>query len=379
MADFQKFKQYIDGLFTPQLKVLLQMLKDELPGDFETKISSVDKDEYAKLTVLSSRHKTDYYLLIYFQRAPSLISPELLDPLREKMTRQAVRSLGQLNELIALCKGLNLKGIRYAVIKGPHLARMLYGNAAVKVSVDLDIMMVDPDDLHAFHEVFVEAGYSCIEQKLLTGTWKQRMFISAKREVHYFNSKAGCAVDLHVKPLANTILTANRYKDFFSDIEQVPFEGITIPVLPAEKYFVYLCYHGACHQFSRLGWLLDILNFYRLKRDTLDVEKMMVVARSLNMERPLGLAFAMINILFDADIPEKIKSSVMDYRLMDKLVRDCLKAISMERGEDLQLRARYDRMAYLIKLNKGFAAKVDVVLSMVMRQWVLMLKKSPLG
>jgi hypothetical protein len=370
MADFQQFKRQIDSYFNPLLKALLHLLNAEKSGNVQPILSPLVNDEFSKLAALSARHKTEYYLFVYFQQFPHLIPSEQLQQLRERITSQAVRSLRQLHELIALCKSLHQKGLSYAIIKGPHLARMLYGNEAVKVSVDLDILMVNPEDLPDFHAVIVHAGYACTQQKLLTGNWKQRLFISAKREVHYYNHMARCAVDLHVKPLANTILTAHRYRDFFADIEQVAFEGISIPVLPPEKYFVYLCYHAACHQFSRLAWLMDIRNFYTRKQDTLDIEKILAVARSLNMERPVWLAFYMLNILFDIEIPERIKSSFNGCSLMEWMAKNCLKAISCERGEDLKFRARFDRMVFLIRMNKGLAGKADVLLSMVMRKVV---------
>jgi len=370
MDDFYAPKQLIDHYFHSQLKVLLNILNAEKSEKVTPALTAIDKDEYKQLFSISFRHKTDYYLFTYFQQYPNLIPSEQLQQIREKMTQQAVKSLRQLSELISLCKVLNKKGIQYVIIKGPHLARRLYGNAAVKVSVDLDILMVKPDDLPAFHVALTSAGYACVEQKLMTGTWKQRLFVSAKREVHYYNRVAGCAIDLHVKPLANTILTAHRYKDFFTDIEQAPFEGITIPVLPPEKYFIYLCYHGACHQFSRLAWLMDIRIFYLQIRDTMDGDKILSVARSLNMERMVLLAFMMLNLLFEVEIPGSIRSSVEHSSRLKKLVINCLVAISLERGGDLKLKPRFDRMVYLIRLNEGLTAKVDVLLSMVMRQGV---------
>ena len=371
MADSQELKQNDYAYLPSKLRVLLNILNAEKSGNIKPVLTAVDKDEFEQLAALSSRHKTDYYLFTYFQQFSNLVSSEQLQQLRERMTQQAVKSLQQLSELILLCKNFNQKGIHYAVIKGPHLARMLYGNAAVKVSVDLDFLMVNPGDLPHFHKVFSDAGYSCTVQKLITGNWKQRLFIAAKREVPYYNPVARCAVDLHVRPAANTLITRHFYSYFFSDLEQVPFEGITIPVLPAEKYFVYLCYHGACHQFSRLAWLLDIRNFYNQQKEKLSVEKILATARSINTERSVYLTFHLLNGLFNIEIPEKISQKISHARIIERLALGCLKAISYEKGHELTLRARYDRLVHLIRLNKGIAGKADVLLSVFMRYVVL--------
>ena len=365
--------QLINASIDPRIETLLRILDANITLTESPITENGGINEFNRLILLSARHKTDYYLFSYFQRNPNLISTVHLNQLRERMTRQAVRSLQQLNELISICRNFNKAELPYAIIKGPHLARMLYGTSAVKVSVDLDILMVNPEDLFGFHAVFIHAGYTCYEQKLLNSAWKRMLYVSAKREVHYFNRIAGCAVDLHVKPFANTILTQWRHRNFFSDLERIPFEGITIPVLPPEKYFVYLCHHGACHQFARLGWLMDIRNFYDQRKEILVMDKILSVAGSMNTKRSVTLAFYMLEALFHDPVPEKIKQTTDRSGTLEWLVVNCLKAVSHEKGESLTPKARFDRIVYLVKLTKGFAGKVDVVLSVLLRHLVLLL------
>jgi hypothetical protein len=368
MTDVNGFRRRITILSDPYLKALLDILGKGATGRNELVVSNHDVHEFRKLVLLSDRHATDYYLFLYFQKYSHLILPDQLSCLRDKITRQAIRSLGQLGELISICQHFNNRGLKYTIIKGPHLARMLYGNSAVKVSVDLDILMVNPENLFDFHSVFINAGYSCYEQKLLTGSWKQKLYISAKREVHYFKRKSGCTIDLHVKPLANTIITQHWCRNFFSDLQYLPFEGITIPVMPPEKYFVYLCHHGASHQFSRLGWLLDIRNFYNRQIEILRIDIILSVAAYLNTQRSVYLTFYLLEGMFNDPMPEKIKKAMGPTgRTIEWLAMNCLKSISYEKGDNLTLRARFGRIVYLMKLTKDLAGKVDVVLSVFLR------------
>jgi hypothetical protein len=373
MADLPGLKKHIENYLAPPLKKLLNILEAKTSAVHNPSVSANDREEYTTLAALSARHKTDFYLFSYYQQNPHLVPADHVLLLRERMTRQAIRSLQQLNELISICKNFNTAELPYAIIKGPHLARMLYGTSAVKVSVDLDILMVHPEDLFGFHNVFLHAGYTCYEQKLLKSAWKQKLYIAAKRELHYFNRIAGYAVDLHVKPFANTILTNRRHRNFFSDLERIPFEGITIPVLPPEKYFVYLCHHGACHQFARLGWLMDIRNFYDQRKEILVMDKILSVAGSMNTKRSVTLAFYILEVLFHDPVPEKIKHTTDHSGTLEWLAVNCLKAVSHEKGEGLTLKARFDRIVYLVILTKGFAGKVDVVLSVLLRHMVMLL------
>jgi len=373
MAERVAFMSSMFILSNPLFDSFLNILSASKDEFSKLDTDSVNVNEFSKLSTLSRRHSSDYYLFLFFQQFPHLISQEQMNQIRERITRQAVRSLNQLNVLILICSSLNNNNIKYTIIKGPHLARTLYGNESTKVSVDLDIMMVNPNDLSDFNRILADLDFACTEKKLLTGSWKQKLYIAAKREVHYFSRIAGCAVDLHVKPFANTILTQWRHRNFFSDLERIPFEGITIPVLPPEKYFVYLCHHGACHQFARLGWLMDIRNFYDQRKEILVMDKILSVAGSMNTKRSVTLAFYMLEALFHDPVPEKIKQTTDRSGTLEWLAVNCLKAVSHEKGEGMTLKARFDRIVYLVKLTKGFAGKVDVVLSVLLRHLVLLL------
>lgn len=370
MADNSNHTRIFEICSDPSFKALLHIINDSTIENGNSYPVLSDTVEFMAINRLSRKHAMDYYLQKYFQQNPHFLSQDQLQQLRERLTRQAVRSLNQLNELILICKSLNNKNIPYTIIKGPHLARMLYGNESVKVSADLDILMANPNDLSDFHRILVDLDYACSIKNLLAGSWKQKLYIAAKREVHYFNPSARCTVDLHVKPLANTIITQHRCRDFFSDIQHLPFEGINVPVLPPEKYFVYLCHHGACHQFSRLGWLLDIRNFYDQQKEIMVMDKILSVADSIKAERSVYLAFYLLEGLFHVPMPEKIKQAVDKSGSIEWLAVNCLKAISQEKNDSLTIKARLDRIFYLMRLARGFAGKVDVVLSVFLRYLV---------
>ncbi len=69
------------------------------------------------------------------------------------------------------------------------------------------------------------------------------------------------------------ILTSltDYFSDVFNDLETFDLDGHPVTIFAREQYLVYLCYHGALHQFSRLGWLMDIRAFVATFRDVLDL------------------------------------------------------------------------------------------------------------
>jgi len=109
--------------------------------------------------------------------------------------------------------------VTFATIKGPQLSRKLYGRQALKESVDLDILLTNSDDLLRVHEIFKRSGYAHSNLNDYQGRLRRRLFLIAKREVHYFDRETRCNIDLHIRPGANTYLTEKYFNGFLSDLK----------------------------------------------------------------------------------------------------------------------------------------------------------------
>jgi hypothetical protein len=353
----------------PYLRYLLNILKEDLANNGPSDGSTAGLD-FSEIITLSGRHGIIYFLYSYLQKRPNLLLPGQVSLLRERLTRKSIRSLRQLQELVTICEDFNERGLKYAIVKGPHLARMLYGNEAVKVSADLDILMVHQSDLPTFHSVLTKLGYSCPVPLSEPLSWKQRLFLTAKREVNYFSADRKGVVDLHIKPVANSFITAGRYRAFFAETEQVRFEGINIYVLPVEKYLVYLCYHAACHQFSRLAWLVDIRNFYRQQQESMDMEKMLQIALFFDGGKSLSLAFSLLHLLFAVEIPRQLKPVMEHFKGLPQLARNCLRVMAYKKDDDLKITSRIERILFLLRMSGGIFRKADVLIGVVVRKMV---------
>ena len=341
---------------------LLQILKDTS----DQQISSVSCDT-GKLIRLAEMHRVTYPLLVYAQQHEGVFSGEQISQLDSRCRQNAQRSLVQLHELTRMAIRLNETGIGYVCIKGPQLARMIYGREAFKESVDLDIMLVNQKDLSAIHDTLTGLGYTRSNLNNFKTACKRMIFLIAQREVHYFSRETRCAIDLHVRPGANTYLTASRFRSILSEVSLVDLEGTAIPVLPDEAYFVYLCYHGSLHQFSRLAWLQDIRAFLSLKRNLLDYEKLMIIARSLRTERGVYLAMLLLQQYFGDEIPEQLKKQIVISKRLNFLASVCHRMLLRDTGYGFTLHGRAGKLIYMMFLIKGFAGKIDLIYGIFMR------------
>jgi hypothetical protein len=345
-----------------EIKVLLEILKGE--AGVPVPMAGINT---GVLLRLAERHKVSSRLLVYAQAHAGMLSPEETTALETRCRTNAIRSLGQLHELIRVTKELQEAGIPFAMVKGPQLSRMVYGREAMKESVDLDVMLTKPGDLARAHATLRAMGYTWSNLDALKSRWKRQVFIIAKREIQYLNPALRSCIDLHLKPGTNTYLTARRFRDFFNDLVAFPLEGTDIPVLPPEKYFVYLCYHGALHQFSRLDWLMDIRAFLILRRDKLDIQKVLAIARALHAEKSLFLAMYLLERYVGEAIPAEISGNARYRQLSPYLTRVCTAMIGQNEDYWMTFGGRTDKVLYIMVLTEGLAAKIDWLYGILMR------------
>ena len=355
----------------PEIAILLQIVKGDI--DLQISLGSCSID---RLIQLAEMHRVVYQLLIFARQHNDIFTGEQIIQLENRCRQGALRSLTQLHELKRIAGVLNEKDIGYVCIKGPQLSRMIYGREALKESVDLDILLERAEDLMKVHTILSGLGYTHSNLNQYKGKYARKIFLIAKREVHFFNRETRCAIDLHVRPGANTYLTAKYFNGFLSDLVAADLEGTRVPVLSDEYYFVYLCYHGSLHQFSRLAWLMDIRAFLSLKREVFDYGKLLSIARSLHAERSVYLTMLLLQQLLGDEIPGDIAVNIRNNKRFRYLVSVCANMTGRDPIYWMTLIGRTEKVIYIMLLIKGMAGRIDWLYGILMRQLIKYLAKT---
>lgn len=350
------------GFINPELKIFLDILSGK--EDIQIPEAGLNKDLIIRLILM---HRVTGQFIKYARHHPGTFSAKHMETLDRRAKSNAARSLVQLNELIRIGREFNRKGISYACIKGPQLSRMLYEKEALKESVDLDIMLVNVSQLKIANRQLVVLGYDRSNLNDFKGWLGRKMFLLGKREIHYLNSDAGCHVDLHVRTIANAYFTAGRFRNFFSDLQKYDLEGVTVPVLSAEKYLVFLCHHGAVHQFQRLAWLMDIRFFILRMANKLDIYKAARIAESMRIHHSFYLTMFLLKDLFRNEIPDSIVDRYQYNRSIRFMISESRHIWSRDYAYMFTLRGRIVRMIYLMMLSSGMGGKLDLLLGILIR------------
>jgi hypothetical protein len=345
-----------------EVKILLKILRGR--GDQLLSDNRFDAD---KLIRLAGMHSVTYQLYVFAQGHPGMLNTSQLELLTDRCRKNALRSLEQLQELIRISGDFQQAGIPVVVLKGPQLARMVHGREALKESVDLDLLLVHDTDLERAHLLLSRAGYTQSNLNAHPGKLSRKIFLIAKREVHYFNPRNKSHIDLHARAGANTYLTDELFRHVFDDLETFDLDGQPVTIFAREQYLVYLCYHGALHQFSRLGWLMDIRAFALAYQDVMDYGKAISLARKSKSETCLFLAFSLLEKYFDDEVPMVLKQIMPGNKRFNFLENSCYKMLSREPGYGLTLEGRANKLFFMMRLIDNMPGRVDLLYGIAMR------------
>jgi len=217
------------------------VLADADHSEAATARAAADVVDWASMRAAALRH--GLIALLYRRLAAAgvpVVAADELDRLRALAVVNERRSLfmgGQLLRLIGLLAQAGVEALPY---KGPVMAEALYGDAGLRQSVDLDLL-VRPPDVERAMAALTAAG---LRQASCIGVSLERL-LASECEVAFDGPDPSYAVDLHWRlgpRFAHASLAAD---DLFAHAVPSTFLGKGLRVLSRVDLFVVLCVHGS--------------------------------------------------------------------------------------------------------------------------------------
>lgn len=278
--------------------------------------------------------------------------PEIAQQLNSRFRANAARSLLLIRDLANTLELLGSRGIPVIPFKGPALAETLYGDAALRQCVDLDILLRSCDVPEAIRTL-VSAGYEAPTE--LT-TARQNAFIATQYE-YAFLSPAGNLVELQWRILPRYFSLALPEGQYWSRIQSLKVFGRKINALSCEDLLLLLCFHGGKHGWDKLIWLADVAELIT-STPHLEWEYVLEHARRAGGLRMLLLAVILANRFLETTIAEELEQPVARDRTVGQIADSICR--NFDTGELptyvqsqlylLRVRERWrDRLRYLIR------------------------------
>ena len=207
------------------------------------------------------------------------------------------------SELIKVMKLLEKNKIEAISFKGPVLSQMVYGDITLRQYVDLDIL-VHEKDLGRAAFLLEEIDYT-FDKILLT------KILENKSIFHDISlSKNGfVTVELHWRFFSNEFNTGLEDIDLKDGLYEITISKQKLKTFKNEILILYLCIHGAKHNWERIEWLIDISRY--IKNYEIDWAFLLNISNNTKTTKilfsTLYLCSSILNLELPIDISEKIK------------------------------------------------------------------------
>ncbi len=202
-------------------------------------------------------------------RRGELFPAEHATPMRAIVAENAVAALRNVARTVEAVKLLSAAGVESLVLKGPLLSHDLYGDVALRVSGDIDLLVREADLLPAAHAL-AGAGYRHPAEITQAALAKLR---KREHDVSFFHPDDDTLLELHAdiaQPHYGYRLDleewwrARRLRSLGSDTVQIP---------RLEHAYLLTALHAAKHRWHRLDLVADVAAFLELGIDVTAVHQ----------------------------------------------------------------------------------------------------------
>ncbi len=311
------------------------------------------KVDWNSLFQLASWHKVLPLLYRSLQGAGLQAAPEpVLSSLKAYVRSASGHSLFLTGELLRLLKRFEAQGIPAIPLKGPALASFLYGDMALRQSVDIDIL-VQEEDYRSAKRLLLSLGYQP-EYQLTRRQEKAYLQYQCEESFTLARGDTKITTELHwdIMPVKFPL------KGIWERCETVSLAGATVTVLSPEDLLLFLCAHGSKHGWRCLQWLCDVARLVSI-HETMDWGRVMKQAKTSGCQRILFLGLFLANDILETPIPHEIKQKAqhdpLTVRLAGQVTRRLLEGSFIVPGIwemtlfKLQLMERVqDRISYCV-------------------------------
>ncbi len=232
--------------------------------------------------------------------SPGAIPPAVRAELHEHSFGNARRSFALTGELLKCLNLLGTHGIPAVPFKGPVLAATAYGDYAMRVYDDLDILVAEKDVLKA-RDLLVSQGYRPEFQ--LTRA-QERAYLRAQSEFKVLRDEGGVIIELHWRITERYFSFLLNPEELWERLVPVSLAGQEVHTFSPEDLLLILCAHGTKHMWQRLVWICDVARL--VSSHQMDWQRVVEQARRLSSERMLLLGLFLAHELLGAALPEGV-------------------------------------------------------------------------
>jgi hypothetical protein len=197
--------------------------------------------------------------------------------------------------LVEVVERFRSRRIEALVLKGPAVGVGAYGDPSLRAFSDMDLL-VKPQDISAARDLVRSLGYR--------PDFESRSEAALLRAGHALEfSGQRMKVELHTVLVSRHLRFRIDDEPLWASAREIDCAGRQLRTLGAAEHFLFLCAHGAKHEWERLSWVSDIAHLGR-RLSAHERRQSAALARAAHGKRILALAVRLARDIYgEADTP----------------------------------------------------------------------------
>jgi hypothetical protein len=294
----------------PELQLLLACARAQLSPAAAGEIASAAAQplDWFKAIDLASGHRLGQVLSCQVQKHATATVPETIHLcLIEQFRAHTIRNFELTRELLDILSLLEKRGVGALAFKGPVLSQQLYGDLSLREFLDLDILVAPT---HASTVIALLSAKGFDPQFIFTPQQFAR-FQSMRSQIGLYHPAKNVLVEVHwalLTPGYTFLPAAEIAWDF---LQTVSIAGRAVKTFSHEIQVLFSCLHQAKHNWTRLGWLMDLAALIR-QSPAMDWQQIQKRAGSFGTARMIRVSLQLVRLLFQVTLPVRVIDWVTD-------------------------------------------------------------------
>ena len=311
------------------------------------------------LNALLDRHRIGAFLRHRLpaaerSRLPAPVQAHLDQAAQETARRALVRSA----ELVRLSRVLGTAGVPFLSVKGPLLARELYGELGLRHAGDLDLL-VRQADAERVDGLLRAAGFRRTQPSFELTPLQQQKYFSVRHEFEYFSADGS----LRLEVMWRLVNHEHFHRSTLGEASgEAVIGGQRVAVLPTETAALHLLLHGADHGWFRLFWLLDIALL--MQNERIDWPRLLARAEATKLERVFWQSVLLTQALLAVPLPAGLPAPPQT-AVLPRLVSDALRHMELTPDEIKTGTAHWWMTGYAWRLQSSWRVRLRALLPRV--------------
>jgi hypothetical protein len=285
----------------PEPRVLLLCARPRLDAAGRAEVESLlDAVDWSALVQLAEVHRVTALVLRRLADIPG-VPPEITAAGETYLSRQAQRNAALTQALRDVIVALAAKGIAAIPFKGPVVARLAYGDPALRRYADLDVLVREKDTAAAC-DALTAIGFRG------TGSLSPAQLRAFRRySGQDIVFKADVAVEPHWALAPRTLSLRIDYDGLWSRAREIDLDGQPVFCFGPEDLVTVLCLHGSKEQWTRLLWVADLAHMIAASQ-ALDWPALLGRARAQGFLRMVLIALVLAGAAIE--LPAVVKEAI---------------------------------------------------------------------